>query len=180
MRAQRDGVLPLGPGHLLAPHGGRLPTRLLMVTRSPAGFPCPPPQASTHVCPTPNSSSLPELDPPTSPPAPASSCSRQRGRSWPMPRGSGLPGTGACSLHCPPQPLRRPGPQALPWPGPEPSTTSSRQASPGIPWSWSGGTDQGSAFCTPRVDPSTLTPGAPGGRTRPHGQTPAGGRTRWR
>lgn len=76
-----------------------------------------------------------------------------------MPRGQGSRGGRGLPLHCPPQPLR------TSWaPGPEPSTTSPRQASRGSPGAGQGAPTRGSAFCTPRGDPSTLTLGAPGGQ----------------
>lgn len=81
------------------------------------------------------------------------------GGPGPMPRGQGSRGGRGLPLHCPPQPLR------TSWaPGPEPSTTSPRQASRGSPGAGQGAPTRGSAFCTPRGDPSTLTLGAPGGQ----------------
>lgn len=81
------------------------------------------------------------------------------GGPGPMPRGQGSRGGRGLPLHCPPQPLR------TSWaPGPEPSTTSPCQASRGSPGAGQGAPTRGSAFCTPRGDPSTLTLGAPGGQ----------------
>lgn len=115
------GALPLGPGHLLAPHGGRLPARLLMVTRSLQGSRAPHPRP-THVSaqpPTPPGSS--ELDPSGPHPLPQPRAAPDsRGRSWPHAQGSGLPGRQG-----PTPPLPSPAPQDIlgprPCPGPVPS-----------------------------------------------------------
>ena len=63
-----------------------------------------------------------------------------------------------------PNPSGRPGPQALHWPGPEPSTTSPRRASSGPPGAGGRGPIRGPAFCIPRGDSSTVTLGVPGGQ----------------
>lgn len=100
------------------------------------------------------------------------------GGPWPHAQGSGLPGRQG-----PTPPLPSPAPQDVLGPrpalrGPRPSTTSWLGRAPGSPGAGRGSTDQGSTFCTPRVDPSTLTLRAPGGQdAAPRPDLRAGGRT---
>lgn len=151
MRAQRTGFCPWGLGTFW-PH---------MVADCPPGcswshgacrVPVPPTPGPPMCLPNPQLlQALLSWTPPDLTPCPSLELFQTAGGGpGPMPRGQGSRGGRGLPLHCPPQPLR------TSW-APGPALARSRAqhhvlapGEPRIPWSWSGGTDQGLSILHPQ------------------------------